>query len=113
MDERWKPHATLPGVAERFIDGGANDTQFYRQKVQDVAPIINAASRIRNETNGATPEGGRHVGRIPATVYYDWIEEWALQGKVGPGNMSGLNDLLLGRLRDRDYAKFRTTDGGI
>ena len=113
MDQRWKPHASLPGVAERFIDGVGSDTTFHRQKVQDVEPIINKATQIRNETNGRTPEGGRHVGRIPATVYYDWVAEWTRQGKIGPGNMSGLNDLLLSRLRDRDYAKFKTTDGAI
>ena len=113
MDERWKPHASLNGVYERFIDGFANDTEFHRQKVQDVAPIIDFNAKVRNETNGATPGGGRHVGRIPATVYYEWVAEWTAQKKIGPGNMSGLNDLLLGRLRDSDYAKFKTTDGAI
>ena len=113
MDQQWKPHAALHGVYERYVDGFANDTEFHRQKVQDVAPIIDFNTTVRNETNGATPEGGRHVGRIPATIYYDWIAEWEREGKIGPGNMSGLNDLLLGRLRDRDYAKFRTTDGAI
>jgi len=113
MDTRWKPHSALNGVYERYVDGFANDTEFHRQKVQDVAPIIDFNTRVRNETNGATQGGGRHVGRIPATVYYDWVAEWTKKGLVGPGNMSGLNDLLVARLRDADFAKFRTTDGGI
>ena len=113
MDERWKRHSSLPGVFERYVDGYANDTTFHRQKVQDVEPIIDKATQIRNETNGATLEGGRHVGRIPATVYYDWIAEFERQGKIAPGNMAGLNDLLLGKLRDSTYSKFRTTDGAI
>lgn len=111
MDKNWKPHSALIGVAERYIDGDG-DT-FYRQKVQDVAPILAFNSKVRNETNGATPGGGRHVGRIPATVYYEWVAEWEREGKIAPGNMSGLNDLLLARLRDRDYSKFKTTNGAI
>lgn len=113
MDESWKPHSALVGVYERYVDGFANDTEFHRQKVQDIAPIIDFNTRVRNETNGKTPEGGRHVGRIPATIYYDWVAEWTREGKIGPGNMSPLNDLLLGRLRNRDFAKFRATDGAI
>ena len=113
MDERWKPHGSLHGVYERYIDGYANDDTFHRQKVQDIAPILDYNSRVRNETNGATKEGGRHVGRIPATVYYDWVKEWTGKGLVGPGNMAGLNDLLLARLRDPDYSKFTTTHGSI
>ncbi len=113
MDTRWKPHASLVGVAERYVDGIGSDTEFHRQKVQDVKPILDFNQRVRNETNGATPEGGRHVGRIPATVYYDWVAEWTTKGLVGPGNMAGLNDLLLARLRDPDYGKFKTTYGSI
>ena len=113
MDTRWRPHSALPGVAERYIDGFANDDTFHRQKVQDVAPILDYNARIRGTSNGKTAGGGRHVGRIPSTVYYDWIAEWEREGLIGPGNMGGLNDLLLARLRDGDYSKFRTTDGGI
>ncbi len=113
MDERWKPHGALVGVFERYIDGFANDDEFHRQKVQDIAPILDFNSRVRNETNGATPGGGRHVARIPATIYYDWVAEWTKKGLVGPGNMAGLNDLLLTRLRDPDYSKFKTTYGAV
>ncbi len=113
MDERWKKHSTLDGVFERYVDGFANDTEFHRQKVQDVQPILDDNTRVRNESNGRTREGGRKVGSIPATIYYDWVKEWTTKGLVEPGNMAGLNDLLLARLRDPDYSKFRTTYGGI
>lgn len=113
MDTRWKPHNSLVGVSERYIDGFANDTTFHRQKYQDVQPIIDYNQRVRNETNGATLEGGRHVGRIPILILNEWVEEWTKKGLVGPGNMAGLNDLLIARLRDPDYRKLKTTDGAI
>ena len=113
MDQRWRRHPTMPDVAERYVDGFANDIEFYRQKVQDVAPIIDRNRRIRNETNGRTREGGRYLGSIPATVYYEWIIEWQRKGLIGPGNMDAVNDLLKQKLRDSDYSKFRATDGGI
>jgi len=113
MEKRWQQHSTLPGVYERYIDGLANDTEFHKEKVQDIKPILDYNSRVRNETNGKTLEGGRHVGRIPAIVYHSWVKEWTAKGLVGPGNMAGLNDLLLSRLRDPDYSKFKTTYGAV
>jgi len=107
----WKPHSNLDGVFERYIPGDGN--KFHRQKVQDVAPILEHNTRVRNETNGRTKGGGRMVASIPATVYYDWIAEWTRKGLIGPGNMSGVNDLLIKRIRDRDFSKFRMTDGGV
>jgi len=111
MEKRWHK-GSQDGVFQRYHDGLANDTEFYREQVQDVAPIINAATRIRNETDGRS-DGGRLVGRIPSVVYNAWLKEWTDKGMIAPGNMSGLNDLLVARLRDSDYSKFRTTSGGI
>ena len=113
MEKNWKRHSALPGVYERYIDGFHNDTEFHKEKVQDVKPILDYNQRVRNETSGRTEGGGRHVGRIPAIMYHSWVQEWTAKGLVGPGNMAGLNDLLLARLRNPDFAKLRTTDGGI
>lgn len=110
MDGIWRRHSNLPDVAERHI---ATDNGWARQKVQDVAPTIEGNRRIRNETGGRTQGGGELVGRVPATVYYDWVKEWTAKGLIGPGHMDALNDLLIERLADSDFSKFRTADGGI
>lgn len=108
---QWRPHSTLPGVVERYLHG--EGTAFHRQKVQDVAPIIKRNRAIANDLDGRTPGGGRQVGEVPATVFYDWIAEWTRQGLIGPGNMDAVNSLLKAKLRDGDFSKFRTTHGGI
>lgn len=113
MWDKWEWHPTLPGVVQKFHEGFDSETTFVRQKVQDIAPIIDANTETRNNGNGRTSGGGRKIGSIPATLYYDWVAEWERKGLIGPGNMEPLNGLLIARLRDRDYSKFRSTDGGI
>ena len=111
VDTTWKRHGNLLGVAERYIP---TDDGFARQKVQDIEPIVDDNRRLANETDGRSAGGSfRKVGSIPATVYYQWIVEWQRKGLIGPGNMDRVNELCLQRLRDSDYAKFRTTWGGI
>lgn len=98
------------GVGVRIVDD--DGMKYHRQFVQDVEPIINNNTRIRNETNGKVGEG-RRVGSIPTTIVYDKIREWTAQGRLDPNAPTyslKLNNLLKELLRDRDYAKFRTTD---
>lgn len=110
MDEKWHAHPTLPGVAVRYIDGFANDNTFARQKVQDIAPGIEANTIERNETRGWNAgRTGRKAASIPATLYYDWIAEWQREGKLDmkdPEFERKANNLCLARVRDRDYNKF-------
>jgi hypothetical protein len=103
---QWRASRSQPGVAERFIE---TDTGFARHKVQDVEPLIDRAARVRNDLDGRTPDGGLYVGTIPVTVYHEWLKEWTIQGKIGPGHMDAVNDLILAKLRDSDFSKFRTT----
>lgn len=106
----WHAHAASEGIAQRYFE---DDGKLVRHKRADIEPVIERNRRIANETDGRTKEGGRFIGSVPAIVLHDWIAEWTRQGKIGPGNMGGLNDLIKQRLRDSDYSKFRTTWGGI
>lgn len=110
MLDQWQRHGSLPDVAKRRF---FQDDMLVTQKVQDVEPILDRNRRIANETDGRTPGGGRYLGSIPATVYYDWIREWTIKGLIGPGHMEPVNDLIKQRLRDSDFSKLRTTSGGI
>ena len=110
MFDRWHRHSNAPDVVQRYFE---TDDGFARQKVQDVEPLIDRNRAIRNDTNGRTEGGGVLIGSIPTTVYHEWIKEWTVQGKIAPGHMDAVNGLLEARLRDSDFSKFRTTDGGI
>lgn len=111
--EQWRPHATLPGVMERYIADDA-EGKIHRQKVQDVAPAIAEAARVRNDTGGwSADRHRRQIGEIPATIVYDKITQWHREGRLimgSPDYGMRLNELLKELLRDRDYAKFRTAE---
>lgn len=111
MFNRWRPSEAHDGVFERYLHGDGNT--FYRERVQDVEPILAHNRRVANETDGRTPGGGRLLGSIPPVVYHEWLAEWTAQGLVAPGHMDAVNDLIIKRLRDSDYAKLRATYGGI
>lgn len=110
----WRRHSNAPDVATRFVDG--DGTTFARQFVQrDIEPLIDENTRVRNETNGWTPNRqSRKVGSIPVTVVWDKVREWQRMGELPPhGNplfSPMLNEKLKELLKDRDYSKFRTTE---
>lgn len=109
----WRIHDQAPDVRTRFVDG--DGTTFHRQFVQDVEPAIDANTRERNETNGWSPDRQkRKVGSIPVSIVWEKQREWERKGLLPkPGDpLYGytLNRLLKDLLRDRDYAKFRTTE---
>lgn len=113
MKERKGRHWQWADVGVRVFDGDGN--LFHRQYTQDVEPAIDANTRVRNETNGWNADRTvRKVGSIPVTVVYDKIREWHREGRLPdrghPMYSRVLNDLLKDMLRDRDYAKFRTTE---
>lgn len=103
----WKQHANHDGVAQRHF---TQDGVLLREKVQDVAPTIDQATRVRNDLNGKTPGGMRHLGSVPAVVFDQWVKEWTAKGLIRPGDTARINELAKAKLRERDYAKFRTTD---
>ena len=112
MLNRWERHYQAPDVAVRRVDG--EGYKFHRQYVQDVEPAIDENTRVRNETNGWLPDrSARKVGSIPVTIVHDWIRQWTLEGRLVMGDptySSRLNQLLKEKLKDRDFAKFRTTE---
>jgi hypothetical protein len=110
MFNKWAPSKANPGVAERWLE---DDGRIVRQKYQDAQPILDRLQKVRSETDGRTPEGGQYIGSIPMTLYYEWLREWTAQGKIAPGHMTDLNDLLVAKLRDGDFAKLRATNRGI
>ena len=110
MWNEWRPSKANPGVAERWL---ADDGRIIRQKYQDAQPTIDRLQKVRSATNGRTPGGGQYIGSIPMTLYHQWLSEWTRQGKIAPGNMDAVNDLLVAKLRDGDFSKLRATDGGI
>lgn len=112
MDERWHQHPNFDDVKVRYRDGIGNDTEFYREKVQDIAPAIAANTIERNETGGWTRERTmRKAASIPVTIYYDWIVEWQRKGDLPdmthPDFHSMVNRLCVQRVKDGDYSKFR------
>ena len=106
----WHRHSNLPDVAQRYHFDGES---MVREKVQDIAPIVDGNAAIRNDLNGRTSGGGQLVGRVPASVFYAWVVQWQREGKCAPGHMGNVNDLMIEKLRDSDFSKFRTADGGI
>lgn len=109
--ETWHPHPTIPGVGQRYFLGEGET--FHRQTVEDVEPILKRNAAGRTGDGFSADRSRRHVATIPATVFYDWIAEWQREGRIAPGHMSGLNDLIRERLRDRDWRKLRASRGGI
>ena len=105
----WTQSAHL-GVAERYFD---QDGRLVRQQVEDVEPLIENATRVRNETNGDTPLGMRQIGSVPRSIWKEWEKEWTRQGLVGPGIPCVRNELAKAKLRDREFSKFRTTDASF
>lgn len=111
MFGKWHRHSNFPDIAVRYVDGLANDTEFARQKVQDIEPAVNANTEERNTTGGWNKARTRRkAASIPALVYYDWIAEWTKQGLLVPGDpefSEKANALCLKRVRDSDYGKFK------
>lgn len=110
----WRRHGNAPDVAVRFLDGDGR-MEAFQQYVQDVAPAIEHNTRVRNETDGWLPDrSARKVGSIPATIVWDNIRYWQARGELPPYGdpqySRALNDKLKELLRNRDYAKFRTTE---
>ena len=112
MLNRWHQIGHFHDVAERALDGDGK--KIHRQFVQDVEPAIDHNTKVRNETNGWLPDrSARKVGSIPVTLVHDWIRDWTAKGELVMGDPSygqRLNHLLKEKLKDRDFAKFRTTD---
>jgi len=109
----WRRHEQAADVATRFVDGEGKT--FHRQFVQDVEPLVDQNTRIRNETNGwSADRSKRKVGSVPVTIVWDKMREWERKGLLPapgtPGYGHTLNRLLVDLLRDRDYSKFRTTE---
>lgn len=110
MFGHWRRSPNRPDVAERFLDDGR---AIVRQRVQDVEPTIERLKRVRSATDGRTPGGGQYLGSVPTTVLYGWFVEWERQGLIAPnveGGMERVNDLIVAKLRDGDFSKFRATD---
>lgn len=110
---QWRKSTLGDDIFERTIDG--EGYTFHRQYTQDAQPLIDHNTAVRNETGGWNADRtARKVGSVPVTIVYDKIREWTAQGKLpartDPAYSHTLNRLLVDLLRDRDYAKFRTTD---
>ena len=110
--QQWHRNHQWGDVAERIVDDEGG--KFHRQLVQDVAPAIDHNTKVRNDTNGWLPDrSARKVGSIPVTIVHDKIRQWEKEGRLKAGDPDyglRLNNLLKDMLRDRDYAKFRTTE---
>ena len=108
----WHQDYQHADVSVRVLDGEGNN--FHRQYTQDAEPIIDHNTAVRNETNGWLPDGSaRKVGAIPVTIVHDWIRDWTIKGELVLGDPTygpRLNHLLKEKLKDRDFAKFRTTE---
>lgn len=89
-------------------DGSATITS-----VTDVAPILEANKRERNENDGWSPSREmRRVAAIPLALIAKWKAEegWdAMQASFNP-DVAGK---LVQKLMDPDYAHLRTADGRI
>lgn len=106
---RWQKSAH-DGVVERYLD---DDGRLIRQQVEDVEPLIDNATRVRNDLNGDTPGGMRQIGSVPRSIWKMWEKEWVREGLVGPGIPCVRNELAKAKLRDRNFSKFRTTDASF
>lgn len=109
----WRRHENAPDVAVRYIDGDGR--LFHEQYVQDVEPIIEQNTALRNYNGGWAPDRSkRKVGTLPVTIVWDKIREWQAKGELPahgtPGFSKELNRKLVELLKDRDYSKFRTVD---
>lgn len=106
--KQWRDRGD--GTYERWHHGVGSDMDIAREVVQDVDPILERVKRVRNDSNGRTPGGGRLLGSVPNVVVQQWIAEWTAKGLIGPGNMDALNSLIANRLRDSDWQKLRAVD---
>lgn len=109
----WRTHEQGADIKTRFVDG--EGTKFHRQFVQDVEPLVDENTRIRNETNGWSADRSRRkIGSVPVTIVWSKIREWEAKGLLPPAGSPNyghtLNRLLVEMLRDSDYSKFRTTE---
>lgn len=113
MDERWH-NTAVPGLTERAVDGFAGDRDYTVAQKQYVEPIWQANHEGRMEGNGVSASKAfRRVASIPHLVYYQWIDEWVRAGKCLPNDDTAIAKLVMARLRDPDYALFRSSSGAI
>lgn len=109
MLNQWQRGAH-DGLAERYFD---QDGRLIRQVVEDVAPTIDHATRVRNDLNGNTPGGMRQIGSVPRSIWNEWMKEWRRQGLPVDTEPGLPNALAKCKLRDRDFSKFKTTDAAF
>ena len=64
----WHRHSNFGDVAQRYVE---QDGTLYRQKVQDIEPIVDAATHERNSTGGWTENRKmRKAATVPASLWY-------------------------------------------
>jgi hypothetical protein len=78
------------------------------KRTQDVQPILDANRALANEGRGFSASGDmKRVATIPLIV----VEQWLKEGFdiYDPGNSAA----LMRRLRDGQWSKLRTSEGGV
>lgn len=92
-------------IGERYIDG--DGSTFHVRRTYDVEPALNHAARLRSEGAGRG-ETFWHVGSIPTVV----LEIWAREAGVGVMSKE-MDEVIMRKLNDPDWAKLRIVDGKV
>ena len=91
-------------IGEQFIDG-EGDT-FHLKEVHDFNPTLNAAAAIREVSDGRMGES-RHVGRVPAKLFYEWLRE----AGVKPSDTQAAQEVIKRKMMSNEFSAFRVWNG--
>ena len=92
-------------VAKMFL---AEDGKHYRGQRQDIAPIIDRVTDLRNgaiTSKIKNPNEWRHVGSIPMTVLLDWLTKNRYTMDQWARNEDRSKDKFLRYFMSRDFSK--------
>lgn len=79
----------------------------YCKTVQEVTPIIEQNTLLRNNRNDKREANLTLVGSVPITQHYEWRREYI---RDGYSKAITWETFLMQRLASREFSKFRSTD---
>lgn len=106
----WRPFPSLPGSCIRREFAYDHDTcEVTIRTVMDIEPLLELNAEMRNsDADGWSHDKSmRTIAEIPMHVLNKWAEEWGFPSAEG----IEFDTKVVKRMRDRDFYKFRTSEG--
>ena len=91
-------------IKDRFFE---QDDEIVRERVFDATPFMEDAKTIRDATGGRFGESV-HIGRVPLAMVTEWLKEAGVSW-----DDPAAQHIILAKMQERDFSKFRVWEGRV